>query len=76
MSMQQHVQYVLLFLVLVVNSNRFQTLQSYMLLLKPLVLMCAFGWEVASFRVSSTIDWEWDQKEGHDLILMDNVVLE
>ena len=43
MSMQQHVQYVLLFLVLVVNSNRFQTLRSYMLLLKPLVLMCAFG---------------------------------
>ena len=28
-----HVQYLLLFLVLAVNSDQFQTLQSYMLLL-------------------------------------------
>ena len=32
-------QYVLLFLVLVVNSDWFQSLQSYMLLLKPPVLV-------------------------------------
>ena len=32
-------QYVLLFLVLVVNSDQFQSLQSYMLLLKPPVLV-------------------------------------
>ena len=38
MSMQ-HVQYVLLFLVLAVNSK---ILQSYMLLLKPPVLMRAW----------------------------------
>ena len=38
MSMQ-HVQYVLLFLVLVANSDWFQILQSYTLLLKPPVFM-------------------------------------
>ena len=31
----QHVQYVLLFLVLAVNSDRFVISQSYILLLKP-----------------------------------------
>ena len=34
------VQCMLLFLVQAVNSDRFQILQSYMLLLKPPVLMC------------------------------------
>ena len=33
-------QYVLLFLVLAVNSDRFQILRSYTLLLKPPILMC------------------------------------
>ena len=36
----QHAQYVLLFFVLVVNFNRFQILQSYMLLIKLPVLIC------------------------------------
>ena len=35
----QHVQYMLLFLVLVVDSVWFQILQSYTLLLQPLVFM-------------------------------------
>ena len=34
--------YVLLFLVLVVNSDQFQILQSYTLLLKPPVLMYSY----------------------------------
>ena len=41
MSMQ-HAQYVLLFLVLVVNSVRFQILRSYTLLLKLPVFMYSF----------------------------------
>ena len=36
------VQYVLLFSVLAVNLNRFQILQSYMVLLKPLVLLRSY----------------------------------
>ena len=39
MSTHSCVQYVLLLLVMAVNSDWFQTLQSYMLLLKPPVLM-------------------------------------
>ena len=35
----QHAQYVLLFLIPVINSDRFQILWSYTLLLRPLVLM-------------------------------------
>ena len=35
----QHAQYVLLFLVLVVNSDRFQILWSYTLLLYPSIIM-------------------------------------
>ena len=35
----QHVQYMILFLVLAVNSDRFKILQSYTLLLKPPVSM-------------------------------------
>ena len=38
----QHVQYVLSFLVFVVNSNQFQILQSYTLLLKLPILVVAF----------------------------------
>ena len=33
----------ILFLVLVVNSNWFQIIRSYILLLKPPVLLCALG---------------------------------
>ena len=40
----QHAQYVLLFLVLAVNSDQFQRLQSYTLLLKLPVLMHSWRW--------------------------------
>ena len=36
----QHAQYVLQFLVLAVNSTQFQILESYTLLLQPVVLVC------------------------------------
>ena len=42
-------QYVLLFIVLVINSDRFQILRSYMLLLKPPILMrsvCYMFWNL------------------------------
>ena len=44
----QHAQYVLLFLVLVVNSDRFWILQSYTLLLKftSHLFLCAFAYNV------------------------------
>ena len=49
----QHAQYVLLSLVLMVNSNRSQILQSYTLLLKPpiiytLLLITIPKWEVGA----------------------------
>ena len=42
-------QYVLLFSVLEVNSDPFQILQSYTLLLKPPILICSFNIVILSF---------------------------